>query len=145
MKVLIPVDGAECSNGAFQSITERAWSDDTEFLILSVQESPFLEYDVYPLPDGIIDRIRQYHESLVSAHLATLKSRFPRNKVAGSVIEGDPRMAIVDVAKESGADLIIMGSHGRGGLEKLLLGSIAEGVLRDAPCHVEVVKEKKTG
>jgi nucleotide-binding universal stress UspA family protein len=52
----------------------------------------------------------------------------------------DPRHAIVDCAREWGADLIILGSHGRRGLDRLLLGSVAESVVRHAPCSVEVVR-----
>jgi nucleotide-binding universal stress UspA family protein len=54
------------------------------------------------------------------------------------VRRGDPRSAIVDVAKEWRAELIVVGSHGRTGPRRLLLGSVAEYVVRHAPCSVEV-------
>jgi nucleotide-binding universal stress UspA family protein len=52
----------------------------------------------------------------------------------------DPRHAIVDAAREWPADLIVMGSHGRRGLDRLLLGSVAESVVRHAPCSVDIVR-----
>lgn len=54
--------------------------------------------------------------------------------------EGDPRAAILDAAEHWPADLIMVGSHGRTGLDRLLLGSVSEGVVRHAPCSVEVVR-----
>ena len=57
--------------------------------------------------------------------------------------EGDPAAEIIRFAAEAGSDLIVMGTHGRTGLERLLLGSVAEKVMRDAPCSVLVVKLPK--
>jgi len=56
---------------------------------------------------------------------------------------GDARDVIVDVAREIGADLIVMGTHGRRGVRRALLGSIAEGVLRTAPCPVLTIRQHK--
>ena len=53
---------------------------------------------------------------------------------------GDPRTVIVDEAAEWGANLIVMGSHGRTGLSRMLLGSVAQAVVGHAPCSVEVVR-----
>lgn len=56
------------------------------------------------------------------------------------LLEGDPATEIVDYAREAGSDVIVMGTHGRTGLERLLMGSVAEKVMREAPCSVLVVK-----
>ena len=56
------------------------------------------------------------------------------------VVRGDPDDAIVEYAREHGADLIVMGSHGHTGLRHLLMGSVAEHVLRHAPCPVLIVR-----
>jgi nucleotide-binding universal stress UspA family protein len=53
---------------------------------------------------------------------------------------GDPVTVILDLAKELNADMIVLGTHGKRGLERLLLGSVAEQVLRKAPCPVLTVK-----
>jgi hypothetical protein len=58
----------------------------------------------------------------------------------GRVIEGEPANAIVGVARERGADLIVTGSHGRTGLDRVLLGSTSERILNETPCAVLVVK-----
>jgi nucleotide-binding universal stress UspA family protein len=59
------------------------------------------------------------------------------------LLEGDPASEIVDFARDASIDLIVMGTHGRTGLERLLMGSVAEKVMRDAPCSVLVVKLPK--
>ncbi len=143
MKVLIALDGSECSNVALRSVTERAWAKDTEFLLLSVVDTPYLEYGFYPAPDGLVDSIRLHLERLVSSNTATLQARFPELRVSGTVTEGNVKYAIAEKAEEWKADLIVMGSHGRRGLSKLMLGSVAESVLQVAPCSVEIIKEKR--
>ena len=59
------------------------------------------------------------------------------------LLEGDPATEIVRYGRDAGMDLIVMGTHGRTGLERLLMGSVAEKVLRDASCSVLVVKLPK--
>ena len=59
------------------------------------------------------------------------------------LLEGDPAAEIVSYARENGVDVIVMGTHGRTGLERLLMGSVAEKVMREAPCSVLVVKLPK--
>jgi nucleotide-binding universal stress UspA family protein len=65
-------------------------------------------------------------------------------RVATRIVERDPVSAIVDTAETWPADLIVMGTHGRSGFERLLLGSVAERVLRKAPCPVLTVPRKLT-
>lgn len=55
-------------------------------------------------------------------------------------LEGDPAAEIVRHAAAAGADVIVLGTHGRTGADRLLMGSVAERVMRDAPCSVMVVK-----
>jgi nucleotide-binding universal stress UspA family protein len=66
--------------------------------------------------------------------------RVPGVDVEYRLMEGEAISTIVQVARETGADLLVMGTHGRGGLMRVLLGSVAEGVLREAPCPVMTIK-----
>jgi nucleotide-binding universal stress UspA family protein len=83
-------------------------------------------------PDGyraaLEVRLRQTHAADLAAG------------VAYRIEDGDPAAEILRVAREIGCDLIVMGTHGRTGLGRLLLGSVAERVLREAPCPVVTVK-----
>ena len=56
------------------------------------------------------------------------------------VLPGDPREALVDTVRAENADLLVVGSHGRTGISKLMLGSVASHVVAHAPCDVLVVK-----
>jgi nucleotide-binding universal stress UspA family protein len=60
--------------------------------------------------------------------------------VSEQLIEGDPKSQILDVAKEWKADMIVVGSHGRTGLNRFLMGSVSQGVVNHAHCSVEVVR-----
>jgi nucleotide-binding universal stress UspA family protein len=62
----------------------------------------------------------------------------------GRVYDGDPREAIVQAAERERADLLVLGSHGRSGLAKMMLGSVSSYVVTHAPCSVLVVKGPRT-
>jgi universal stress protein A len=64
-------------------------------------------------------------------------------QATGEVLIGGPSHAIVEQANANNADLIVMGTHGRTGITHLLIGSVAERVIRHAPCPVFVVRERK--
>jgi nucleotide-binding universal stress UspA family protein len=72
--------------------------------------------------------------------LEQIRPANPAIPVTHVFLEGDPATEIVRYARDAGVDRIVMGTHGRTGTERLLMGSVAEKVLRDAPCSVLVVK-----
>jgi nucleotide-binding universal stress UspA family protein len=75
--------------------------------------------------------------------LEQIRPTNPKIPVSHVFLEGDPATEIVRYAASAGIDLIVMGTHGRTGLERLLLGSVAEKVMREARCSVLVVKLPK--
>ena len=75
--------------------------------------------------------------------LEQIRPANPRISVEHLLLEGDPASEIVRYARDGRVSLIVMGTHGRTGVERLLMGSVAEKVLRDAPCSVLVVKLPK--
>jgi nucleotide-binding universal stress UspA family protein len=77
------------------------------------------------------------------AQLEQIRPTNPRIAVHHVFLEGDPAGEMVRYAVDAGMDLIVMGTHGRTGLERLLMGSVAEKVMREAPCSVLVVKLPK--
>jgi nucleotide-binding universal stress UspA family protein len=72
--------------------------------------------------------------------LEQIRPADPRLEVRHRLAEGDPAEEILRAAEEEGADLIVMGTHGRGGLSRLLMGSVAEAVMRKALCPVLTVR-----
>lgn len=100
---------------------------------------------VYPLPEGaviagaptIADILARLSHDLSVDKAAALERGAPT--VDTLAVEGPPASEIVRVAKERGCDLIVIGSHGRGGVSRMILGSVADRVMRTAHCPVMVV------
>jgi nucleotide-binding universal stress UspA family protein len=80
-------------------------------------------------------------EELVARAASSMVKAKP--KVETVLREGTPEIEIVEEAKQWGADLIVIGSHGHTGFKRLVLGSVAHSVVAHAPCSVEVVRRKE--
>jgi nucleotide-binding universal stress UspA family protein len=83
-------------------------------------------------------QMKQYHEEIAKRYASQLGEA--NGTVRAEVVTDDPRSGIVAAAARQDIDLIIMGSHGRTGLRKLLLGSVSSYVVAHAPCSVLLVK-----
>lgn len=146
MKILIGVDDSAHSKAALAYVKSMKWQPDTKFMVLSAARSPALAHTL--IEAGGVTWVQEAAEQ-TSQDAEELTSRAEQGlRMAGltteaRVIPGDPREALVDMARGWGADLIVVGSHGRSGLEKLLMGSVATHVVTHAPCSVLVVKLKK--
>ena len=148
MRILIAIDDSSCSLFAFNSVLQRSWPAGTEFKVLSMVEPLISHYDfasVYPIESMLkAEHQRLEHaKQIVAERVTKLKSVAGADCVFGCVIEGPVPEGIVQKASEWGADLIIVGSHGRKGIKKFMLGSVAEKVVVSSPCSVEVVKDKQ--
>jgi len=148
MKVLIAVDGSECSSAAVDSVAARHWPEDPQFRVIMVVEPIYYEY---ALPGAYLPSLGEaqkeyyaYCNELASSKQAQLKKAVGRAEVTTKVLEGLIADTIIDEAIDWDADLIVLGSHGRKGFQKFLLGSVAEKVATHAPCSVEIVKEKES-
>jgi len=145
MRVLIPTDGSEHAEFAQQLVSEQPWPPQTEFHIVASPEYPVLvgEYPYYA-PEQLSELTRSSHdhavESAASGQKLLMRTGF---KVSQAVIEpmDSPAHAILATADDWLADLIVMGSHGRRGFDRLLLGSVSETVALYARCSVEVVRK----
>ncbi len=81
------------------------------------------------------------HE-LILEKIALLKEALPNHTVTGETLLGPVAKLILEEAINWNADLIVVGSHGRTGVGRFLLGSVADKVASHAPCSVEIVKQK---
>ena len=90
-------------------------------------------------------RLRQSEQKELKAYLASLEERFEGLKAVSRVYAGKPRDVLIQVAVEEKCELIVMASHGRSGVSRWLLGSVAESVLRTAPCPILLVRPSTTG
>jgi nucleotide-binding universal stress UspA family protein len=133
-KILVPVDFSECSSKALQYAIAFARQFGAELVLLHVV------HPYPPMPEmGPVDA-----ESMVDAH----EQMESFQKTVGSVVPcktmvrtGSGHGEIIAMAKELGVDLIVISTHGRTGLEHVLLGSTAEKVVRHAGCPVLVVRQ----
>lgn len=142
MKILIGVDDSPHSKAAVEFVRRMSWPVPTHVIVLSVVQSGAIVYADAYVPAG---RGSQSVEEMVRAHqaIAADAERALRSGHLGTeakVLEGDPRTALVQTAKEENADLVVVGSHGRTGIAKLLMGSVASHVVTHASCSVLVVK-----
>lgn len=147
MKVLIAVDESQCSTEVVDVITDQKWNVDTEFRVVSVIEPVYSEYLLAGLCVPSFDEMQtEYHNQivkLVDAKVEQIRQCLPNHFVDGMVMQGAVAETILNMAEQWSADLIVLGSHGRHGLEKLWLGSVAERVACHAKCSVEVIRSRK--
>jgi nucleotide-binding universal stress UspA family protein len=143
MRMLLAIDDSRFSQAAVEAVIEQARPQDTDVRILHVVESPPLlvaremgGYD--PALETALESQKQNAEALVLKAAELLRAR--GLKVAATLEVGDPKSKILDVAEEWRADLIVVGSHGRRGFERFLMGSVSDAVARHAKCSVQIVR-----
>ncbi len=143
MKVLIGVDDSPCSQAALEFVRKLSWPANTTVSIVSSVVLPAPAYLSAYAPAGIqfepwLDALTKFHTNVVARDEKLLRAA--GMKVESSVLQGDARETLVEEAARTHADLLVVGSHGRTGLDKLVMGSVASHVVTHAPCSVLVVK-----
>jgi nucleotide-binding universal stress UspA family protein len=141
-RILHPSDFSPASRPAFERAMDMAKGNRAELLLVHVLAA------VAPMVgDGYIspkawDDLERSIQAQGRRQLDSLLARARRAgvRVRGFLVEGRPHEAITRAARSKRADLIVMGTHGRGGLAKLFLGSVAERVVATARCPVLTVK-----
>jgi len=151
MKVLLATDGSDCSLVAANSVAARPWPEGTVFRVLSVEELVSVDAPmagsslsaIYPasLLDELLTCARARAVDAVEAARKVLLQAVKNVLNKQSIPIGDPRSVILDSAQAWSADLIVLGSHGWRGVDRLLMGSVAESVAVHAHCSVEVIRK----
>lgn len=134
-KILVPVDFSDFSREAFEAAVGIAEVRGAEITVLHVMIEPqaSVPYEVYIDWQKVKGEIKADAEKMLAEMVA---SRGPAGKAGKRLEWGEPASTIARVAKEGSYDLIVMATHGRTGLTRLFLGSVAENVIRHAPCPV---------
>lgn len=137
--VLVPIDFSEASNAALDYAVELVEGSDAKVYVLHTFEIP-----IVGLPDGVIAATAEVTSRLVNAAQGALDDVVARHgdrrvKMQTLLKQGDAREVILAQAKELGADLICIGTHGRRGIARALIGSVAESVVRTSPVPVLTV------
>jgi nucleotide-binding universal stress UspA family protein len=140
-RILCPVDFSETARAALETAIELAAKFDAEIVLVHAYPIPG-----YTFPDGSAvasSRMLQELADEAGRHLEEwrqLAVKAGAKRVAVETAVGDPAGEIVRLAQETKADLVVMGTHGRTGIEHALMGSIAERVVRRAKCTVRTVR-----
>lgn len=143
-KILYPTDFSEYSLAALSYAVRLAQQNDAELFCLHVVEMPQEEYltSEYMVPlnvphvpeDKVLRNARARMERFMAENLSGI------DRVTSRVLTGIPFIEIIRYAREQSIDLIVIGTHGHSALAAMLLGTVAEKVVRKAPCPVLTVR-----
>ena len=138
--ILVPIDFSPYADQALEYAIELAQKLHARITLLHVIHlMPWMTGDSVTLAPGIfLEEIETEAEQLMQMSLG----RLHHTGLSGEtmIVYGVPFQSIIDTAKDKSADLIVMGTHGRTGLPHTLIGSVAERVVRMAPCPVLVTR-----
>ena len=141
-RILVPVDFSGHSTRALDCAKTLAGKFGASLHLLTVVPDPFVLPNpgplYVPLPPDYRDGLRQDAESHLRQLLTTPEEA--QFNAQSAVAFGDPCQEILDYVKRASIDLIVMGTHGRGGVAHAFIGSVAEKIVRTAPCPVMTVR-----
>ncbi|RQG86663.1 universal stress protein [Natrarchaeobius halalkaliphilus] len=143
MHVLVPLDGSQQSWAAFDHALSTAEGAITALHVVNPADGVYSDYDGggYYDPETHQRTRERGDELLAQARTRAEEARASEAIVLESAIEtGPPARTIVEYARDNDVGRIVMGSHGRSGVARILLGSVAEAVARRAPVPVTIVR-----
>jgi len=142
--ILVPTDFSEPSDAALDYAATLAAKVGASLHLLHVFEDPYVTGGAFAAemyaPIGPDLRESLYQEAKARLAGRLVKIGGARFNATAEVYSGPTAKAIAEYAKKNGVDLIVMATHGRGGMAHLLLGSVAERVVRTAPCPVLTIR-----
>ena len=138
-KILCPVDHSECSYLALKYAISLALKDEAKLYLMHVIDTRLYDTEIYKFSPYKLDEIdmNKIHEDLIKS---LPEGTMDVLEVETIVIKGIPFHETINAATEIGADLIVIGTHGRTGLSHVVMGSVAEKVVRKASCPVLTVR-----
>jgi nucleotide-binding universal stress UspA family protein len=141
--ILVPVDGSQTASEALSLAISLARDQKAKLICCyALEEVALISAATQPTidPTFAIDQADKHGASVVAE--AVEQAKAAGVEVDGQVVEDDPIPMILKLAKEKQADLIVLGTHGRRGFERALMGSTTEGVLRQADIPVLAIRHK---
>jgi universal stress protein A len=142
-KILCPFDFSEHAEEALMYALKLS-DEQTLISLVNIVQIPY-SIDPYGFAyyDSKADELKKASEEALLKRVDELKAKYPNITVDYLFeVDIDPAALILQIQKEKNYELIVMGSHGRKGLQRLLMGSVAESIMRDATCPVLVIKHK---
>ncbi len=139
-RIVVGTDFSETATAALDYAIAIARPFGAEIVVVHAYEFPFYAFADTPMPGDILDRIATASKEALDG-LVKVRSK-SGIAMRGVLREGPAPREIAGVAETEKADLIVVGTHGRRGLSRIFLGSVAERVVRTAPCPVLTVGAK---
>lgn len=142
-KILVPVDLSECSRSALTHAVSLADQLGASLDVLLVAEVPAFKTEPRVAKESGTISLRDYALEAAASELDAFLSQLEpaqRRGVSAQIDAGKPRECILERAQRNHYDLIVMGTHGRTGRAHSFAGSVAESVVRSAPCPVLTVR-----
>jgi nucleotide-binding universal stress UspA family protein len=141
-RILVPTDFSPTSDAAYEMAIALGLRFGAELELLHVHQVP-----AYVFPDGMVPLSPGLLQEIDHSLTAVLERQATRAREAGLTVTTKSRIGVVHheilgEAERYGADLVVMGTHGRTGLSHVLMGSVTEKVLRHSPCPVLTVGPK---
>jgi nucleotide-binding universal stress UspA family protein len=137
-RILVPTDGSAGSRAVIDHAAGLAESHGaTLHALYVVNTASYASFSMESTWEGIGDMLRDEGQDALRAVESIVDGRVP---IETNVTEGSPSRKIVRYAEREACDLIVMGTHGRGGIDRLLLGSVAERVVRSSEVPVLTVR-----
>ena len=141
-RILVPVDFSDNSKKVLDSAVYMAAKCDAELFVVFVVQT-LEDYSGFFVPHM---PLAKFEEEMVIGAEHKMESFLENMDISGAkVLSGDVSEEIVGYAKQQGMDLVIMGTHGYKGLERIMFGSVAEKVVKSAPCPVMTINPYNDG
>lgn len=149
-KILLGTDGSDGASVATKSVANRPWPAGSQVKIISAVQllvpgnELMMSSSSAIYPTSLLEEV--WNEVRSSAHEAVAEARKTLEAAGMKILagettpDGDPRAVLLAQAKEWDADLIVLGSYGRRGMDRILMGSVSESVALHAHCSVEVIR-----
>ncbi len=133
-KILVPTDGSKAAVDAAETAFDLAEQLDAEITVLSVVEDALVDDKIYGNPPADVERVRE----IATNAAEDIAERAEERGITADpvVVKGDPATEILEQAENADVDMIAMGTHGRSGIDRVLLGSVADKIVRQADVPV---------
>jgi nucleotide-binding universal stress UspA family protein len=147
VRILLAVDGSNYSDVAIGEVARRPWPPKSEVKVITAAETPAVPgIEAWAASATYLEEmekaVREQAQGVIDAALQKLKTSEDKTlKLSSDIISGSPSQVIVEAADAWTADLIVIGSRGLGGWNRLLLGSVSDSVVHHAKCSVEIVRK----
>ena len=143
MRILVGVDESACSAAAVDYIRHVPWPDKSSVVAIMAVPPVVMAFPEAAMMMAVqLDEVQrqQMLEAARKAQSVEADLAAAGLKAESRAVSGDPRDVLVEACRTEHADLVVLGSHGRTGIKKLLMGSVASHVVTHAPCSVLIVR-----